>query len=256
MDTVERPMIYSYGNFGWVAPLGFDFVGDRDYGVRLDWTPPPGFANFAPILETAWVCGNGHDVALRPGSQIMARLAVANRIRFEEMRNDVIAGVSYSYGANRFSRRTEAYLPIGLPGDLDQAPEQAVQAEDLGSRGEVQVLGVDVLMRMNNLVLKGEALTRRVKGFDAQGYYATAILEFGTFGIPVDLVARWEESITGYADGIHLPNQWYQGITAGCTWRPGKNWRIQANYLMLSIDNVPHGFPGADVGVLQVQWEF
>jgi hypothetical protein len=256
MDTVERPLIYGFGNFGWVRPLGFNVVGERDYGLRFDFAPPPGFAGFSPLAQGAVVLGNGYDVLSRSPTQVMLRAGLDNRLEFEELKNQVTLGFSLSYGANHFQRRTEAYLPVGSTGNLASRPDLAVTAEDLGDKGVVVVEGVDLSLRMNNAVLKGEAVSRHVAGRAAQGYYVTGVVEFGELGVPLDLVVRWEEAIQSYADGTHLPQVWYQALTGGLTWHLARGWKVQANYLALVLDNAQHAFPGSDLGVLQVQWDF
>jgi hypothetical protein len=256
MELVERPLIYSFGNFGWVAPLGMEFVGERDYGLRADWVSKPGFANFAPIVQAGVLGGNGHNVQAKSLSQVMARMAVVNQVDFVDLKNNFTLGFSGSYGANRFIQRTETYSPIGSTGDMDTRPDLAVRADNPGGRGTVAVWGVDASTRMDNLVVKGEAVSRQIGDYAAQGYYATAIIEFGDFGVPLDLTLRWDEAIQGYADGSHLPNVWYQAYTAGLTWHPDKHWRVQANYIVLLLDNQQHVFPGSDLFILQVQWNF
>ena len=256
MDTVERPLIYGFGNFGWVNPLGFNAVGERDCGARFDWAPGPGFAGFSPLAQGAVVLGNGYDVVSRSPTQGMLRLGFDNRQEFEDLKNRVTFGLSLSYGANRFKRRTETYMPIGSEGNLASRPDQAVSAVDLGDKGIVIVKGVDLNLQMNNAFLKGEAISRQVESYASQGYYVTGVVEFAEFGVPVDLVARWEEAIQGYADGTHLPNVWYQALTGGITWHAAPAWKVQANYIALVLDNRQHAFPGSDLGILQVQYNF
>ncbi|NTV52450.1 MAG: hypothetical protein HGA76_05495 [Candidatus Firestonebacteria bacterium] len=256
MDLTERPLIYGFGNYGWVNPLGFNFVGDRDYGVRCDWTPAPGFAGFSPLVQGAVVLGNGYDIQSRSPTQVMLRLGCDNRLEFEDLKNRVTFGVSFSYGANHFKRRAETYMPVGVPGDLASRPDLALSTQDLGDKGVVWVEGADITLRMNNAVVKGEAVSRRMDARRAQGYYATGILEFAEFGLPLDLTARWEEAITDYADGTHVPNRWYQALTGGVTWHVARNWKMVAVYTALVLDNQQHVFPGSDLGMLQVQWDF
>jgi hypothetical protein len=256
MDTVERPLIYGFGNFGWVNPLGFNFVGERDYGVRFDWEPPPGFAGFSPLAQGGVVLGNGYDVASGAPTQFMLRVGFDNLLEFEDLKNQVTLGFSFSYGANHFVRRSETYLPIGSTGDLASRPDLSLQAVDLGNKGVVLVEGVDLTLRMNQVALKSEAVSRRVESYSSQGYYVTGVWELAEFGLPLDLVARWEEAIQGYADGTHLPNIWYQAVTSGFTWHLARAWKVQANYIVLVLDNQQHVFPGSDLGILQVQWNF
>ena len=131
-----------------------------------------------------------------------------------------------------------------------------MQAVDLGNKGTLFVEGADLNLRMNAAMLKCEAISRQVENYTSQGYYVTGILEFAEFGLPVDLVARWEEAITSLADGTHLPNVWYQALTGGITWHAARNWKVQANYISLVLDNQQHAFAGSDLGILQVQWDF
>ncbi len=256
MDTVERPLVYGFGNFGWASSLGMDFVGERDYGLRADWKWPAGFAGFAPGLSAGVFLGNGHDVLPDVPAQIMARLGTVNRMALAALRNEISLGVSASYGRNRLDAKAYDYLPIGSRGDLESDPEASVPADDLGGHAWVAVAGGDAEIRMNDLVLKGEILARRVARRLSRGYYATCTLNLEAMGLPLTLVARWEEAEQGYADGAHRPGQVYQAATAGCTWRPFPAWRLQADYLALLLSGRAHAFPGSDLFILQAQWDF
>jgi len=256
MDTVERPLAYGFGNFGWVAPLGMEFTGERDYGLRADYAGPDGFAGFKPFVAAALVFGNGQGIASKTPTQIMTRAGVSSRIDLAELRHELTVGLSASCGWNRFIRPPERYLPIGVAGDLESNPGAAVTAEDLGTHGVVSVLGADWILRMNEVVLKGETLLRRVGSYASQGYYVTGLWELAAYGLPVDLVLRWEEAAQGYADGAHLPNRKYQAATAGFNWRLTPGWRLQADYIALLLDYRQSAFAGSDLFIAQLQFEF
>jgi hypothetical protein len=132
----------------------------------------------------------------------------------------------------------------------------SLPAEDLGGQGEVRVEGWDLLLRMNNLVLKAETVSRTLEQFASQGYYVTGVLEGADFGVPFDLALRWEEALQGFADGVHEPNVWYQATTAGLTWHVNAAWQVQVNYISLLLDKQQHAFPNSDLWIMQVQWNF
>lgn len=254
-DFVERPLIYGFGNFGWIAPLGMDFVGQRDYGLRADYLGPVGFAGFASSAAAAWVLGNGRDVESKSPTQIMARLGTASRTALADMRHDLAIGLSISYGRNEFIRHSECYLPIGAFGNLAANPD-AVTADDLGADGTVTVLGADAVLRMNQLVLKAETLARQTGPYASRGYYITALYELAVAGRPLTFAFRWDEAVQGYADGVHRAGQVYRAAATGINWDPAPSWRLQADYFALLLDEDGHAFPGSDLLIAQVQFSF
>jgi len=259
MDTVERPIIYGFGNFGWIGGLGFGMVGERDYGLRADYRWDAEFASFSPSVSGGIFMGNGFGVAGRGISQGMVRVSAASAIDLEEIQNDFAVGLSGSWGWNKLVRsQSGRYLPVGSAGDLAANPSAALTPADLAERGRVMVLGCDVTSRMNELTFKFEWAGREVhRGYWTQGYYVTGIYNFGAWGAPdLELVGRWEQASLNYADGVHQPGRYYQAATAGVNWSLGKFWRVQANAIAILIDDRPHQFRGSDLLITQLQLTF
>lgn len=254
LDLPERALVYHFGNFGWVGPAGMEFVSERDIGLRADGAWPPGFAGFAPQFAAGLVLGNGRDVLPHLPPQFLGRIGVSSRAEVAGLRHELSFGFSGSCGENRFARHSERYLPLGAAGDLQTNPAEAVTADDLGDQGLVSVLGMDAVLRMNDLRLQAEGLTRKVRQYTSQGYYVTAAWE--QEGLPLAVLLRWEEAVQGYADGVHVPNRIYQAATAGINIFPAADWKIQAAYMALLQDFRQHVFPGSDLIILQAQWVF
>lgn len=257
LDLVERSLLYGFGNYGWVEPLGLEAVGERDWGAKLDFTWPTAWANFSPFLTTALVLGNGRLVEPNLPTLGMARAGFSNRLDFDELRNEFLLGVSLAYGQVKCEDRRELYVPIGSSGSLATAPQDAVRTVNLGERVTVATAGADARLRINELVLTGEWLRRRLQGYAAEGYMVTALLELSAWDWDGwEAVARWEEMRAGMADGAHDPFRPYQAATVGCNWRAWPDVRVQFNYITLYVNGSAHQFPGSDLLLVQVQYQF
>ncbi|MEW6516842.1 MAG: hypothetical protein AB1439_08065 [candidate division FCPU426 bacterium] len=257
LDTVERPLLYGFGNYGWVGPLGLDAVGERDWGAKLDFVWPTAWSNFSPFLTTALVLGNGRLVETSAPTLGMVRAGLNNRLDIDELRHELVAGLSLAYGQVRCEERREQYLPVGLAGNLLTNPQDAVATEALGQRATVATVGADLRLRVNELVLTGEWLRRRLQAFVSEGYVATAVLELSAWDWDGwEAVARWEEIRTGFADGSHDPHRPYQAATLGCNWKAWPDVRVQFNYVTIYMEGIPHRFPGSDLLLVQVQYQF
>jgi hypothetical protein len=257
LDTVERSLLYGFGNFGWVEPLGLEAVDERDWGAKLDFTWPTAWANFSPFLTTALVFGNGRLVVPDLPTLGMVRAGFNNRLDVDEVRSEFLIGVSLAYGQVKCEERGEWYIPIGSQGDLLTAPQDAVQTVNLGERVTDAVVGADTRLRFNDLVLSGEWLRRRLQAYVSEGYMVTALLELSTWDWDGwEAVARWEDIRAGLADGGHDPFKTYQAATLGCNWRAWPGVRVQFNYVTLYLDGIPHHFPGSDLLLVQAQYQF
>lgn len=257
LDTVERSLLYGFGNFGWVGPLGLDAVGERDWGAKIDFNWPTAWANFAPFLTTALVFGNGRLVEPNLPTLGMVRAGFNNRLDFDELRNELLLGVSLAYGQVTCEEHRELYLPIGSRGSLPSALPETFAAVNLGERVTQATAGADVRLRVNEAVLSGEWVRRRLGSYTAEGYMVTALLELSAWDWDGwEAVARWEEIHAGMADGAHDPVLPYQAATLGCNWRAWPDIRVQFNYITLYLNGCAHQFPGSDLLLVQVQYQF
>jgi hypothetical protein len=233
-------------------------VNERDYGVKVEVQWPVLFASFAPSLRAAVVTGNGYEVTANGPTQVMARLAADSKLEIEDLRNDLSLGLSGSYGWNHFLVATSDYLPIGVQGNFSEHPEAVLSEQSLGSQGSTGVLGLDFSTRVNDLVLKAEWILRKVNNANkTQGYYVTGLFDLDHYGLPgFSVVGRWEEARRDYADGIHLPDTAYNAGTAGVNWTISSTWKVQADYIVLFLNEHPHAFYGSDLIIGQLQLSF
>ncbi len=256
-DTIAGSLLYGFGNYGWPETLGLAGVGELDYGLRADFIWPPLFAGLAPFITAALVTGNGRDVIPDIPSQGMIRLGFTSRLELEELRHEMALGLSGSYGWNNLSQTAGEYSPLGWSGNPELNEEGIVKLSNFGVHGPVSLLGADIRLRMNDLILKAEWMTRRIDNFHSYGYYLTAIFELKRY-IPanLDLGARWEEVVQGYADGLHAPGKPYSAATAGLKWNFLTYWQLEINYVVLLYASRLHAFPNSDIVIAQVQVSF
>jgi Phosphate-selective porin O and P len=257
LDTLERALMYEYGNFGWVGRLGLGIMAERSSGLRLDVSWPKVFAGLTPEISAAVMSGNGKNTKLDLPTQGLLRFSVSSVLQEEEIHHIMNIGISGAYGRNRFLSSRWEYMPIGSHNALFTGPDQSITTDVWETYETVMTLGADGVLRMNELVIKAEYASREFHSYRSLGYYVTAIFELRNhLLLDLDLVARWEEAKQGYADGVHLPDQPYQAATVGITWRWSKQWKFQINYLAVYLELIPHAFPGSDVVLGQVQVNF
>ncbi len=257
MDTIAGSLLYGFGNYGWPETLGLAGVGEFAYGLRADFIWPPRFAGLAPFISAALVTGNGRDIIPDIPSQGMIRLGFASCLELEELRHEMELGLSGAYGWNELSQSGGEYVPLGWSGNPELNEAGVVSFSNFGGHGPVSLLGADIRLRMNDLILKAEWMARRLENFHSHGYYLTAIFELERY-IPanLDLVARWEEVVQGYADGLHAPGKPYSAATAGLKWRFCSYWQLEINYVSLLYASRLHAFPNSDIVMALLQVSF
>ena len=256
MDTIAGSLLYRFGNYGWPETLGLDSVSEFDYGLRADFIWPSLFAGLAPFISAALVTGNGRDVIPDIPSQGILRLGFASCLKLEDLRHEMVLGLSGAYGWNELSYKSGEYIPLGIPGDLTVNSAGAISITNFGVRSPVSLLGADISLRMNDLILKAEWMTRRIENFHSSGYSLTAISELEHY-IPANLslVGRWEAVVQGYADGLHAPGKPYSAATAGLKWRFAY-WQLDINYVVLLYDFRLHAFPNSNIVMALLQVSF
>ncbi|MCK5242534.1 hypothetical protein KAR34_08790 [bacterium] len=257
LDTLERALMYEYGNFGWIGRLGMGIMAERSVGLRMDVCWPQIFASITPGISAAIMSGNGKNTKSDLPAQGFMRLTASSTLQEEELQHTMAIGVSGTYGQNHFSTSRWDYLPIGSQGNLFTDPDSMLSMDEWNEYEMVITLGADGLLRINELTITAEYASREFSGYRSTGYYVTGILELKKhLLVDLYLVGRWEEAKQGYADGAHLPDQPYQAATLGITWQLTKTWKVQINYLAIYLELIPHAFPGSDILLGQVQVDF
>lgn len=257
LATIERSLIYSFGNFGWVDSLGLHLIDQYAHGARLNLRSSNHLWGFLPYLNAAVVTGSGRQVSPRYPTQVVVKAGL-NSLQYDQpFRYHIKWSFSGSYGWNQFEQRFEKYIPVGISGDLLTAPEKAVQIDYLGRDGFVALLGSGLNLRLADLLVTHEWIWKKIHRQSNYGYYLQAQLElFNYIETDLELVVKWEEIIAQLADGVHRPGTRYQALTMGMTWTIISNWMMQLNYIRLYQNSRPHSFTGSDLLISQLQWRF
>ncbi len=255
LPTVERALIYGFGNFGWVSDLGFKFMDQYAYGIRLNAHYPGPWPGWQAHAQLGLVTSNG--ALARPDwpSQLTGRAGVSRQWQNQNGHGQWALGFSASWGWSAWEQHHEAYLPIGSQKSGQALSSLFIPATLLDQAGPVAVLGPDMLFQIDAVTVRGEWLAKNLDGHWAQGYYILS--QWDLFHEPaISLTGKWEESVAFFSDGAHAPGTRYQALTLGLIWKLSSAWRLQGNYLALYKDFKPHQFTGADLFITQLQFEF
>lgn len=256
LPTVERSLLYGFGNFGWVSGLGFNFMDQYAYGLAFKSNFSGPWPGWKVEAQAGLVTGNG--ALMLPGlfpSQLTGRVSIGQQEASDPDQDQWSIGLSASRGWVSWAQHNESYLPIGIQQGGQALRTNFIPVTGLDQQGPVAVLGPELLVRFHSLSLSGEWLAKSPDGHWLQGYYGLVQWDLLPNQV-VSLAGKWEDSVAFFSDGVHNPGTRYQALTVGVNWKPITAWRLQADYIVLYQDFKPHQFTGSDLFITQLQFEF
>jgi hypothetical protein len=240
--TVQRSLLYGFGNYGHVAPWGLGLLNERAWGLRGDrsWTWDGGGLD----LQVGGFDGGGADFSAAVFGQ--GRLAVRQAWGPVAL----LAGLNGLYGRASLLSAPNSYLPLG-----QADPSQAWQAGDAaGGKGALSLGGLDAGLDVGPWHARAEAMLESLTVWRRGGAMATAWLDLpGWQPVKPSLYAREEEAFTSRPDGVHRPNSLYRcgtlGLSAPAAW--GASLKLEA--VNVSDDDF-RPFAGGRIYQAELQW--
>lgn len=241
--TAERSILYGFGNFGYLAPLGFNVLEERDLGVRFDISP----------FSLAFVSGKSSGFI---SNSLMTDPIVRFDYPFSFGDLTVAIGSSAMWGRNKYKTAGTNYIPIGTAKDINSNPTEVITTSDYDERLYFNIYGLDFSVKFFETAIQAEWIKQTFSLGTTEGYSVTFSSGLGCIGINfLELVYRYEQVKKDWQDNIHKASVLYEGHTAGINLNLSNHWKLQLNYIILFADR-SSSFYGSNVFIFQTQYSF